>query len=183
MVNNRDILENHDVLVESFESGINSLDELVEFIDRRTRRNIRNVLGQWLDACEEVQPQPTTKCCDCGRDANYISKRAGFLNTQYGIIRFKRAYYVCPHCHQSTCPLDERLNPVASLTRIRAKIAAGKSLPVAEMANAWGLGSLDGKAKFPASLGQNAAQYIRSSSIDPESVNPVYAQIGCLSIS
>jgi hypothetical protein len=38
--------------------------------------------------------------------------------------------------------MDERLNPVESLARLRTKIAAGKSLPVAELAQAWSLGKL-----------------------------------------
>jgi hypothetical protein len=31
---------------------------------------------------------------------------------------------------------------------LRKKIATGKSMPVAEMANAWGLGSLNGNAEI-----------------------------------
>ena len=177
MVVNRDIVENHLELMASYDGNINSLNELGELMDRVTCRISRKVLGEWLDACEKVEPQPTTKCRDCGKDAHYVSKRVGFVHTQYGLIRYRRAYYVCPHCHQSTCPLDERLNPVESLARIRAKLAVGKSLPVAEMANAWGLGSLNGKAKVPAAQEKNVLQNFRYSSSDPEGVHPVYAQI------
>lgn len=49
---------------------------------------------------------------------------------------------MCPHCHHSTCPLDERLDPYTSLAKLRTQIAAGKSLPVDELAKSWGLGSL-----------------------------------------
>ena len=83
-----------------------------------------------------------SRCRDCGNYANYISKKVGFVRTQFGLLRYRRAYYVCPYCHQSTCPLDERLNPIESLARLRTKVAAGKPLPVAELAKAWGLGSL-----------------------------------------
>jgi hypothetical protein len=90
----------------------------------------------------EHKPSPTTRCRQCGKQANYVKKRAGFANTRFGLIRYDRATYVCPHCYTSTCPLDERLNPYKSLARLRTKIAAGKSLPVSELANAWGLGTL-----------------------------------------
>lgn len=182
MVNNRDIVENHVELMASNDGNINSLTDLEELMDRVTRRISRKVLGEWLDACEKVEPQPTTKCRDCGKDANYVSKRVGFVHTQYGLIRYRRAYYVCPHCHQSTCPLDERLNPIESLARMRAKIAAGKSLPVAEMASAWDLGSLNTLEMVPTTLGHDALHNFRSSSGELASVYPVDAQNGFLSI-
>jgi hypothetical protein len=182
MVNNRYIVENHVELMESDDGRMNSLNELEELMGRMTRRISREILGQWLDACEEVESQPRTKCRDCGKDANYVSKRVGVAHTQYGVIRYRRAYYVCPHCHQSTCPLDERLNPIESLARMRAKIATGKSLPVAEMASAWGLGSLNRIDKVPATVGQNPLRDNQSSSGELKSVFPVDAQIGFLSI-
>jgi hypothetical protein len=122
------------------QNNINSstLDDL----ETITAQIAREILQDWLEKSEEIIAEPETRCRECGNYANYISKRVGFINTQFGLLRYKRAYYVCPHCHQSTCPLDERLNPDESLARLRAKVIAGKPLPVAELAKAWRLGSL-----------------------------------------
>jgi hypothetical protein len=114
----------------------------LEDLETLTGQASRQILQHWLENSEESDPEPKTRCRDCGNYANYISKRVGFIRTQFGLLRFRRAYYVCPDCHQSTCPLDERLNPIESLARLRTKIAGGKPLPVAELAQAWGLGSL-----------------------------------------
>lgn len=111
-------------------------------LEKMTAQMIRKILRDWIEKSEEIIPKPETRCRECGNYANYVSKRVGFINTQFGLLRYKRAYYVCPHCHQSTCPLDERLNPLESLAKLRAKVIAGKPLPVAELAKDWGLGSL-----------------------------------------
>jgi hypothetical protein len=121
---------------------LNSLKELETIAGQKTRQAVRAIISQWLAMCEGTQIQPETLCRECGLKANYVSQKAAFARTQFGLVRYQRAYYVCPHCHSATCPLDERLNPIASLSRLRKKIATGKSMPVAEMANAWGLGSL-----------------------------------------
>lgn len=138
MTNFRDVTA---ALTEQLQQDIgipSSLDDLEIF----TAQMSRQILQHWLENSEELDPELKTRCRDCGKYANYISKRVGFIRTQFGLLRYKRAYYVCPYCHQSTCPLDERLNPIESLARLRTKIAAGKPLPVAELARAWGLGSL-----------------------------------------
>ncbi len=115
-----------------------SLDDL----ENTTVIVIRKLFQQWLEKYEEHDPEPRIRCRECGNFANYVSKRTGFIRTKFGLLRYKRAYYVCPECHQSTCPLDERLNPIESLARLRSKVATGKALPVAEMAESWGLGRL-----------------------------------------
>jgi hypothetical protein len=106
------------------------------------RRSVRDALSKWLRSMEETEPEPITKCGHCGRDAKYVKNRARVVHTDFGMIRYRRAYYVCPHCFQHTCPLDERLNPYLSLNRLRNRIAAGETLRVNEMADAWGLGTI-----------------------------------------
>jgi hypothetical protein len=103
---------------------------------------VSKILQDWIESSEENLAKPQTRCRECGNFANFISKRVGFIQSQFGLLRYKRAYYVCPQCHQNTCPLDERLDPIGSLARLRAKLAEGNSLPVAEMARDWGLGTL-----------------------------------------
>jgi hypothetical protein len=122
---------------------INTEDfENLENLEVYTAHMVRNILQEWLESSEEIQPKSQTHCRECGNFANYVCKRVGFIQTQFGLLRVRRAYYVCPICHQSTCPLDERLNPVESLARLRAKLAGGKQLPVAETAKDWGFGSI-----------------------------------------
>lgn len=111
-------------------------------LEASTMQAVRNILQEWLESSEDSLPKPQTRCRECGEFANYVSKRAGFIQSRFGLLRYKRAYYVCPHCHLSTCPLDERLDPIQSLARLRSKLADGKSLLVAEIAKDWGLGSL-----------------------------------------
>ena len=169
-------------LMELGRTRFSSLDDLELFAGQKTRQVIREIIAQWLDACEENESQPQTRCRECGLQANLISRRAAFARTQFGLVRYQRAYYVCPHCHAATCPLDERLNPLESLARLREKIAAGKSLPVAEMAKAWGLGSLNGIANPDVALKQESLFNIRSTSKEPASQHPVNPQVGFTSI-
>ena len=169
-------------LMELGQTRFSSLDELEVLAGQKTHRVIRVIIAQWLKACEEIEPQLQTRCRECGLQANFVSSKAAFARTQLGLVRYQRAYYVCPHCHASTCPLDERLNPLESLARLREKIAAGKSLPVAEMAKAWGLGSLNGIAKSHISLKQESLLNIRSASKEPVSQQPANAQVGFFSI-
>ena len=159
MITHTQITEISAELMEIGQTKLNSFSELVALVGKKTRRVNREIIAQWLEACEELEPQSQTSCRECGLKANFVSKRAAIVRTQFGLVRYVRAYYVCSHCHQSTSPLDERLNPYQSLARLRAKIAAGKSMPVAEMANAWGLGSLNGMAKAPTSLRQDTLEF------------------------
>ena len=128
---------------EASEKEPSTLDELENFVEVKVRQLSRTLIKQWLENCEDTQPDPATKCRWCGADANYVSKRVATVSTKFGLVRYRRAYYICPQCHQSTCPLDERLNPYESLARLRAQIANGNNLPVNEFAEAWGLGSLN----------------------------------------
>ncbi len=104
--------------------------------------NLRRSIQVWIEDIEGDSPDLTTLCRDCGNVANYLTKRVGYVRTQFGLIRYWRACYSCTNCHCNTYPMDERLNPVESLARLRTKIAAGKNLPVSKLAQAWGLGDL-----------------------------------------
>jgi hypothetical protein len=178
MITQTQITEISAELMELSRTRFSSLDELEVLAGQKTRQVIRGIITQWLNACEEIEPQPQTRCRECGLLANFISRKAACARTQFGLVRYQRAYYVCPHCHASTCPLDERLNPLESLARLREKIAAGKSLPIAEMAKVWGLGSLSGMTKSHVSLKQESLLNIRSSSKEPASQHQVNAQVG-----
>jgi len=47
--------------------------------------------------------------CRCGGQAEYQRRREGGVQTIVGEVRVKRAYYLCPDCHQGCYPLDEEL--------------------------------------------------------------------------
>jgi len=47
--------------------------------------------------------------CHCGGQAEYQRQREGGVQTIVGVVRVKRAYYLCPECHQGRYPLDEQL--------------------------------------------------------------------------
>jgi hypothetical protein len=47
--------------------------------------------------------------CQCGGQADYQRQREGGVQTIVGEVRVKRAYYLCPDCHQGRYPLDEEL--------------------------------------------------------------------------
>jgi hypothetical protein len=120
--------------------GLGDIGDLSK-IEAIAVRKFREKIQDWIETREGNNPDQTTRCRHCGKLANYLEKRIGFVQTRFGVIRYKRAYYVCPSCYQSTCPLDERLNPYKSLARLRTKVAAGENLPVAELAKSWQLGS------------------------------------------
>jgi hypothetical protein len=47
--------------------------------------------------------------CHCGGQADYQRQREGGVQAIVGEVRVKRAYYLCPDCHQGCYPLDEEL--------------------------------------------------------------------------
>lgn len=123
-------------------SRASGLAEVEVRLEEDVKRAARQRMRKCLDALAERTPARTTRCRNCGEEANYVHMRAGLLRSRFGLLRYRRAFYVCPHCHKSTCPLDERLDPARSLGRLRSRVLAGQRLPVEQMARAWGLGSL-----------------------------------------
>ncbi len=66
------------------------------------------VMAQWLEAQDEKYPAETQPC-ECGQEAEYVRRREGVSLTLLGRVTYRRAYYVCPHCHSGQYPLDRRL--------------------------------------------------------------------------
>jgi hypothetical protein len=120
----------------SFPSSLGELEDILA-------ANIREEIGQMIESSEPDPPEATTRCRECGEVSNYTSQQPGTVTTKFGPIGYWRSAYTCTACGRTTYPLDERLNPVASLARLHTRILAGKSLPVSELAQAWGLGTLD----------------------------------------
>jgi hypothetical protein len=66
------------------------------------------LLSAWVMMLDEPYPAERIPC-PCGAEATYQSQREATLLTIMGQITYKRAYYLCPHCHQGLFPLDQRL--------------------------------------------------------------------------
>ena len=48
--------------------------------------------------------------CQCGHSADYHGERPKELFTVLGPVTFRRAYYICHHCHQGQSPRDRELD-------------------------------------------------------------------------
>lgn len=86
-----------------------SLSEMEQRVRQVVLEMGRVALERWLQGMAERYPEPVICCRHCGEEAYYVRKREGQLRTILGVIRYRRAYYLCPHCQQGTYPLDEEL--------------------------------------------------------------------------
>lgn len=57
-----------------------------------------------------ASPSPAHSPCACGHPARYHDRRPKQLLTALGRVRYRRAYYVCPHCEQGHSPRDRQLD-------------------------------------------------------------------------
>lgn len=60
-------------------------------------------------------PEAGRVACPCGHTAQHHGQRPKQLLTVLGPVRFQRAYYRCPHCHQGQSPRDQELDAVGTL--------------------------------------------------------------------
>lgn len=90
------------------EEQAKSLSEM----ERSTREMLlklgQYMMGAWLTMQEEQYPVDT-KPCACGEKAAYQFQREGTLLTIVGQVSYRRAYYLCPVCHEGHYPLDDKL--------------------------------------------------------------------------
>jgi hypothetical protein len=64
-------------------------------------------LSRLLSMPEPRQPEVP---CGCGHPASYRETRPKQLLTVLGRVNIRRAYYICPHCHQGQSPRDKQLH-------------------------------------------------------------------------
>ena len=57
-----------------------------------------------------ASPSPAHSPCACGHAARYHDRRPKQLLTALGPVRYRRAYYVCPHCEKGHSPRDRELD-------------------------------------------------------------------------
>jgi len=86
-----------------------SLSEMEQAIKRFTVWLGRALLWLWLKWEEGRHPSQERACPHCGGMAAYQRQREGTLHTLFGTLKYRRAYYTCPNCHQGHYPQDERL--------------------------------------------------------------------------
>jgi hypothetical protein len=65
------------------------------------------VLASGLTALEKPYPEAQL-ACSCGQWADYQFRRTAKTLTVFGWVSYRRAYYVCSHCHCGQAPLDQR---------------------------------------------------------------------------
>jgi len=81
-------------------------------MEQRVQGTLQHVGGlwmrKWLEQIDGAYPAPEVSC-PCGEKAEYVRRREGVIITLFNRVRFRRAYYLCPHCHQGQYPLDQHL--------------------------------------------------------------------------
>lgn len=65
-------------------------------------------LGAYLSGQEASYP-PERIGCDCGGESEYVSYKKAKVKSVFGWASYRRAYYLCPQCHQGQKPLDRQL--------------------------------------------------------------------------
>lgn len=81
-------------------------------IESRVRRAMQTLGAAFLGAmyrAEEGRYVPSKVACDCGGQAEYQRRRRAKSLSSFGWVEYRRAYYLCPECHQGRHPLDRRL--------------------------------------------------------------------------
>lgn len=95
-------------LVGTGEVSASSLSEMEVGLKTALQEVGKAIMGAWLEAQEQKYPADEQEC-KCGQAAGYVRRREGMSLTLFGRVYYRRAYYVCRHCHQGHYPLDQRL--------------------------------------------------------------------------
>ena len=123
-----------DWLIESSETP-QSLSDMEDKI-RRTLHWLGNiVLHLWLMSMTMRYPCKHRVCPHCEEASDYREKRWSKFYTMFGVVRCRRAYYLCTHCHQGHYPLDMELGlrPNALSAEVERLVAmVGVQMPFAK---------------------------------------------------
>jgi hypothetical protein len=68
-----------------------------------------SALGQLLRG-DPSGPDEREAPCPCGHKARYREMRTRRVLTAVGEVELRRAWYLCPHCHNGQCPADVALD-------------------------------------------------------------------------
>jgi hypothetical protein len=84
------------------------LADLEQGLPQLLKQAGERALSQGLSALD--QPYPASQIsCPCGQMVDYQFRRTAKTLTVFDWVEYRRAYYLCSHCHQRQYPLDQRL--------------------------------------------------------------------------
>jgi hypothetical protein len=102
--------------------GIFAIEDAAEAIARRTK--LAHIAEQ-IASYDRGYAGNRRRCPQCGKWQQYKGERARDVVFDCGTVTVVRAYYVCPECGTTSCPLDEQLGLVEGKEqgRLREKLA------------------------------------------------------------
>jgi len=102
--------------------GIFAIEDAAEEIARRTK--LAHIAEQ-IASYDRGYAGNRRRCPRCGRWQPYKGERTREVAFDCGTVTVVRAYYVCPACGTTSCPLDEQLGLVEGKEqgRLREKLA------------------------------------------------------------
>lgn len=102
--------------------GIFAIEDAAEEIARRTK--LAHIAEQ-IASYDRGYAGNRRRCPQCGKWQQYKGERAREVVFDCGTVTVVRAYYVCPGCGTTSCPLDEQLGLVEGPEqgRLREKLA------------------------------------------------------------
>jgi len=83
------------------------MGDLEQGLRRLLKQAGEQALSEGLSAMDQQYPDPQIACA-CGNTAGYQFRRRAKTLTVFGWVEYRRAYYLCTHCHQGQYPLDQR---------------------------------------------------------------------------
>lgn len=86
--------------------GIFAIEDEAEDVARRTKLG---QIAERIAAYDRGYEGTRRRCPQCGQWQRYKGERARELVFDCGTVTVQRAYYGCPACGETTCPLDEKL--------------------------------------------------------------------------
>jgi hypothetical protein len=102
--------------------GIFAIEDAAEEIARRTK--LAHIAEQ-IASYDRGYAGNRRRCPQCGRWQQYKGERTREVVFDCGTVTVVRAYYVCPECGTTSCPLEEQLGLVEGKEqgRLREKLA------------------------------------------------------------
>jgi hypothetical protein len=102
--------------------GIFAIEDAAEEVARRTKLAI---IAERIASYDRGYAGNRRRCPQCGKWQEYKGERTREVSFDCGTVTVVRAYYVCPECGTTSCPLDEQLGLVEGKEqgRLREKLA------------------------------------------------------------
>lgn len=82
------------------------LNHAEQMIRAKTQQIGQAALQLHLAGQKKLGYEGSSRACPCGGDQKFVGYRGRTVATLLGAVEYRRAYYHCPHCGQSSCPYD-----------------------------------------------------------------------------